>query len=337
MNPRYSCLYPQRACPRKCSYCGSRNVRGTRLLEWWEWAWAIRKMEKVGVQFHLFLGNEVIIYPDIVELVRSMKGKKNYAMYTTFPQPIYSRKRKELIDSGLYNLSCGIDLLDTKTYSDKSITEKSLGGIKNLKYLVRKIPDVQGTITITRKNYKILPQIIKVLTRNKIWCGMNMVEHNLDGKFDFFGPNKIIKPFLLTDKDIPDFSNVMGTISDMIRSGEYMIQNPPEYFDLASRYYDMSWHCKHPLIMTIEEDGTFRCCGYRKGKRVSKFTIFDIGYKLTLDEYIKLQMEDRKECPGCYWSYEWMAEHYLTKDKLETVLDDKFKSHSSEYYKGANK
>ena len=73
ITPRYSCIFIRRLCPRKCSYCWSKDVRGDgHLLSLMQWAEALRILESHGVVFHLILGNELFSYPWRVELVKEL-------------------------------------------------------------------------------------------------------------------------------------------------------------------------------------------------------------------------------------------------------------------------
>ncbi len=87
VTPRYSCIFVRRACPRECSYCLAKDVRGEgKLLSPKQWGEALRILESHGVVFHLILGNELFAYPQPAELVRELLpfwGR--YAVYSTFP------------------------------------------------------------------------------------------------------------------------------------------------------------------------------------------------------------------------------------------------------------
>jgi hypothetical protein len=49
----------------------------------------------------------------------------------------------------------------------------------------------------------------------------------------------------------------------------------------------------------VESNAQFRKCGYRVGKYVTKYSVFDLPEKK--DEILKMWERDIKECKGCYW------------------------------------
>ena len=333
-NPRYACLFIQRYCPRKCTYCGSKDVVPEEgLLKPQEWIRAFDILSDMGVKFFLILGNEVLLYPWIIELIRALKDFGyfgRYAMYSTFVEPQYQKLRLPMVEAGLYNISCGIDIMGGTT-GDKDIDTKSIWGLEQLQWFKNHgVPDVQGTVTIHRQNYKKIPELLRYMTSKEIWAGLNFVEHKKDEKYDFFSDD-LMPSFLFREQDHVDLKRVMHEIADMVKSGEVMVQNPIEYFehgvDLAP---EMLWHCNSGLIIDIEADGTLRSCSYSNYMK-ERISVFRLGWKDGRKEILDKIYGGKQLCPGCFWSYAWFAEHYAQKNGLDNILDAKFQSHYSEY------
>ena len=336
VTPRYASIFIQRFCPRNCKYCKAKYVRGIRLLRPEEWIEAFDILWGEGVSFFLILGNEVLCYPWIVELVKMLRengfyGK--YAMYSTFPEPWYSDLREKLVDAGLYNISCGVDVVEGADF-DRDIAEKSLRGLRELLWFKeRGVPDLQATVTIHRYNYKLLPKIFDTITKCGIWIGSSIIEYSEDGSHDFFGTREEVGDFLIPESEYGEFEKMLKYVAGEIRRGRWMVQPPPEYFEfLAESKGRAVWHCSLPLIIHIEEDGSLRSCTYRRGVRTHRYTVFDIGKKISMEDYANLQRLDCSECPGCgAWSYWWMAEFYYRRGEME--LNDKvFQQHYSVYW-----
>jgi hypothetical protein len=328
--PRYASIFLERYCPRNCSYCKARLVKTERLLKADEWIKAFDILRSEGIEFFLILGNDILLYPEIVELVRMLKDNGfygMYGMYSTFPEPWYSILREKLVNAGLYNISCGVDVLDTGL---GSISEKSIWGLEQLIWFKKRgIEDEQATITIHNNSYKYIGDICKICAENKIWVGASLIEYSKDGKHDFFGRREDVGDFLIKDKI--DFKKNMYKVAEMVEKGEWIIQQPPEYFrmigDLGG---EPDWHCSYSLIISIEMDGNLRLCSYRPFYK-HKASIFDIGKKISMEDYVKWYMEESKECPGCCWAYPYTAEYWYKKD---VGFGDKvLQVHASKYYK----
>lgn len=319
LTPRYSCIFVKRSCPRACSYCIAKDVRGDGdLMKPDQWIEALRILEDHGVVFHLILGNELLSYPWRVELVQKLKEfHGRYAVYSTFPGKLAERWLDPCIEAGLYNISGGVDVWPGLETGDHDVDRKSNAVLFWLSYaLSRGVPDVQATITIHRHNYDKLRPLLDICTKKGIWVGASLVEYSRDGRHDFYGPKHVMQDWLIPEDERGKFRDEMHQLAKEIRTGRWKMQVPPSYFEeMGDREYAQEpWHCSEPLLIHLEEDGNLRACNYR-GPLKEKHSVFElaVGGGLSMAEYIKLQRECTSECPGCgggggAWSYWWMAE-----------------------------
>jgi len=340
VKPRYATIFLERWCPRACSYCMARLVKPKRLLKPEEWIKAFDILRDNGIKFFLILGNEIFVYPGIVELVKMLKENGfwgMYAMYTTFPEPWYTKLRDKLIEAGLYNISSGVDLLPNIKIDDKHIYEKSIWGLEQLSWFKEHgVPDVHATITIHRYNYRYLEKMFDIITSKKIWIGVNMIHYSEDGKHDFYGTREMVKSFLIPDNEKTEFERIMYHLANEARKGRWMLHAPPEYLELLGKLKgEPKWHCSLPLEISIEADGELRLCGYRPFQKYRGYSVFDIGNKITIYDYVKWFMEEQKECPGCVWSCFYIAEYWYRRD---VEFGDKvFQQHASIYWRDDEK
>jgi len=309
-----SCIYLTRRCPMNCKYCAIRKTRLERELTLEEWKKAFLILKKLGVEFNLILGNETLLLGnDLVKLVEFL-SKENicYALYTTFYPLLYQKLKEKLIKAGIKNVSCGFDSL-TRTDSIGIKSRRGLEGMIELKKRIKGL-DTQVTITLSKINLDKVTDLLEVLTKNKIWAGFNIIHWDKDGKYDFFPPKEMLSEFVITNKD--KFLEVCSQLKKFTQQRTYMIQNPPEYFDALAKYgLELSWHCKELCVFSVDADGSLRLCGYRKGEKVPKFTIFDLTTKSKFQEFERVWKEESKQCPGCFWGYYWQAEHCLETNK----------------------
>ena len=337
--PRYAVVFINRWCPRQCTYCKSRLVKPSKLLKPEEWIKAFEVLKDNDVKFFLILGNEVLVYPGIVDLVKMLRENGfwgMYAMYSTFPEPWYSLLRYKLVDAGLYNMSAGVDIVSGITTGDESVDAKSVWGLEQLIWFREQgVPDLDATITIHRYNYRYLDKILDVVTSNGIWGNVNMIHYSEDGLHDFYGTVEELKSFIIPESEREEFKYVMYYLAEQVRRGRWMFYPPPEYLELLGDLGGKPiWHCSLPLEIAIEADGELRLCGYRPFFKHRGYSVFDIGSKITIYDYMRWFMEERKDCPGCVWSCFYTAEYWYYRD---VGFGDKvFQQHASKYWRGGS-
>jgi len=334
-----SCIYLTRACPMRCKYCRIRDaINIGKQLSLPQWLDAFQILKDLGVVFHLVLGNEVLMLgKDFVELVKFWeKNSIRYAVYTTFPPKLWEKYKELLVDAGLRNISCGFDYYPFSSSHDRSkelgdIATKSIRGFEGVKWARKHgILDTQLTTTLSPINYNIVPSMIELVNKYGIWAAFNIIHYDRDGEFDFFPPKEEILELLPTSsRDRRNLRRMADVVKEMIVSGKHRIQNPPAFFDAFKEYgISLDWHCSLDSFMyTVDADGRMRACGYRRGKRSPQYSVFDLPKHL--DSFLEDNRKDRKECPGCFWSYWYMAEYYEKKTEFRKEF---FTDHASEFY-----
>jgi MoaA/NifB/PqqE/SkfB family radical SAM enzyme len=316
-------IYLTRRCPRNCQYCGIHSNKVPELSSA-KWGEAFNILDQLGVDFSLILGNEPwLLGSDLIEITKSITTP--YAMYTTCYEPLFNSYRRPFFDAGLSNLSCGLDYpIGTPVTDD--ITKKSRDGWEGLKWVRKYYPEVEthATITVTNKNYKHLVLINRQLEDIGTPSNINFIHWNKDGGYDFFSPLDKMGELLPG----PENYQELHSIIDFLLDNGGNIQNYDMLKLSIGSLTKMGWHCKGDPYggPTIDSDGSLRLCGYRKGKRTSKLTIFDLAD----DEKVWKESvaHDAKECPGCSWSCPWMF-HYW--NQVDPSLGKKvFASHSNQ-------
>jgi len=330
-----SLTYLTRRCPRKCHYCSLRESKGVgKELNKEQWIRAFSILKELGVEFNLILGNETwLLGEDLLYIIQH--NQVPYALYTTCPPDLFFHYARKFFTGGIDNLSCGIDYPLLYSYENNSDSQeyhpvqKSNDGWRGLLYsnirefhrdedgeisLQPTFPrlDRQGTVTVHKKNYQYLPEIVRDLHDNGVFCGVNFIHWNKDGGFDFFPTKKHLSGYLFeTDKELRKLEEVINEVKKMRNT----IQNF-EMLDYSVDHIagDMDWHCKGDPYggPTIDSDGQLRCCGYRKGILTPQFSIFDLPERI--DDWREAVRKDSLECPGCFWSYPWMY-RYWEKDR----------------------
>lgn len=317
-----SLVYLTRKCPRGCTYCRLRDskLKGSE-LDTKQWIKAFSILKDMGVDFNLILGNETWLLGE--NLLHIMKRNEvPFALYTTCPEELFERFNDRFFDSGeIDNLSCGVDyplsylsdILENKGHFSNDMELKSFTAWKGLLWTKAHYPNVdcQGTMTISKLNYKLIPDVVQELKENGIFCGLNFIHWDKDGSYDFFPKEEEIKPLLLTKKELPELETILQKINsdNFIQNFEMLKENPQSLIS-------MGWHCKgNPYGgPTIDSDGSLRVCGYRPGRMTSKLSIFDLVDSVSIQVWKEYVEADCRECPGCFWSYPWMYKYWQTND-----------------------
>lgn len=123
---------------------------------------AIDIFDRAGVTIIAFSGGEPLVRPDIMELVRYAADKGIYVAMATNGTLITKKKAKEMKDAGVQFVQISLDGIDAETHDEfrgvKGAFDKTVQGIKNS---VAEGFFVEISTTVTRYNYKQLPDIIQ--------------------------------------------------------------------------------------------------------------------------------------------------------------------------------
>jgi len=334
---RNACTFLTRRCLRSCNYCDASKVKKEDELDVLDWIQVNDILRKLNIDFNLILGNECWLLENHLNKIMTF-NKVPYAIYTTCEPTLFYKCRDAFFgEKGkLDNLSCGIDYsqayLEKKCDTDDE--KKSADGWRGLYYTRRNYPhvDCQGTVTVSKRNFKLLPEIVNTLSSIGVFVGINVIHHNKDGKFDFFPEKDFLKEYLFTKREVEPLKKIFKEVQQMEGA---LVQNiemvKPE---LVEHMIATDWHCRgNPYGgPTIDSDGSLRCCGYRKGERASRFSIFDMPN--SFDHYMQAVEKDARECPGCFWSYPWMYKYWEKRPefgKAVFINHAKFDSNMKEF------
>lgn len=123
---------------------------------------AIDIFDRAGVTIIAFSGGEPLVRPDIMELARYATDKGIYVAMATNGTLITKKKAREMKEAGVQFVQISLDGLDAKTHDEfrgvKGAFDKTVQGIKNA---VAEGFFVEISTTVTRYNYKQLPDIIQ--------------------------------------------------------------------------------------------------------------------------------------------------------------------------------
>jgi len=123
---------------------------------------AIDIFDRAGVTIIAFSGGEPLVRSDIMELARYAADKGIYVAMATNGTLITKKKAKEMKEAGVQFVQISLDGIDAETHDEfrgvKGAFDKTVQGIKNS---VAEGFFVEISTTVTRYNYKQLPDIIQ--------------------------------------------------------------------------------------------------------------------------------------------------------------------------------
>jgi len=326
-----------RRCPRECDYCAIRDAKGIGpelTADQWKEAFSI--YADLGVNFNLILGNEPWLLGDrLIDIFKDTKVP--YAIYTTCPEPLFSKYREKMFDT-IDNLSCGLDF--PSSYLEEQlrcqggvfnddIEQKSWAAWQGFKWVKEHRPDVDchAAITMHKKNLAYIPELIDELSAMGIFSILNVVHWNIDGKYDFFPKKEELQELVIPDT--PEMVEYVQKMFDKILEKPGLLQNPEMLRMPVADMLGLKWHCKGDPTggPNVDSDGRLRVCGYRRGTETPKLSIFDLPEHL--DEWKAAVEADAEECPGCAWSCSWMYQYWNREDE---VLGKKvFRQHAGKH------
>jgi hypothetical protein len=274
----------------------------------------------LNIEFNLVLGNEPwLLGDDLPEIINSTAIISG--VYTTCQPTLWGRYHESFfIEKGLDNLSIGVDSI-RQTPVDPLVDDsllKTFNAWHAFDWVKEHAPwvDCHATVTLHQENYRILPDIIRQLDAMNVYSNINFIHWNKDGAYDFFGEFETLKHLLFQEDQ---YSEVQAVLEE-VKESQKLLQNPEMLEQPVDKLVNMGWHCNGDPYggPTIDADGSLRVCGYRKGTRTPKFSIFDLPDKET--EWKQAVYDDAQECPGCQWSCSWMF-NYWNKNQPDKGTD----------------
>jgi len=328
--PRTAVIFLQRKCPRKCPYCDAWRAKDKSLsLE--KWKLAFRNLKDFGCDFYLLLGNEPLLLGEkLVELVKFWKAEGfYYAIYSTSPQPYFDQWKDKLVEAGLRNYSAGMDYIpvvyeklkpklskktiDLVEASKNTLVKKATESLSGQLYMYDKgVEEILSLITISRMNIEIIPEMIeymheKVIKDRRWKLAFNYLEFKDSPDNDFAiekGTSPLLDQYFFTEEDKPIWEEFLRKMHKLEKKIPEQ-QIPWDYLDSWDAAMKLNRnYCKDGgWQISVDQTGQLRKCGYKTGKLVNKFTVFDLPDKK--EEILRALKRDVEKC-SCYWALPFM-------------------------------
>jgi len=328
---KLSVIYLNRDCPRNCSYCRIKHGLKGEQLSVDQWRVAFEYISEQS-DFVIVLGNEPWMFgKDLCRIIPKHLAFKT-AVYTS-ASVLFERHRDVLIPH-LNNFSVGLDYpyeiltaMERDGFGMSDVEQKAWDAWHAFEWIRanHKSVDTHATITLSQANAPYLHMIIDRLSRMGVHFNINALHGALDKGFDFFPPHVLLEHNLIGPN-----SDTAHTVIDMLR---LMHSNNP-YFQNADMWnkhtpqhlLGQRWHCNgNPYGgLTVDADGSMRCCGYRPGVSCPDLNIFDLMESdEAFDMYTDAVQEDAHLCPGCSWSCPMMWHDSDGQERDDLIIKHK--------------
>lgn len=309
-----------RVCPLNCSYCAmATGETNSRPLS--DWKIGFDNLKKLGCKFLAFYGAEPLA--DFRNLPQAVGYAEHIGLNTTVITSGVVPKLKEklniLYSHGATSLSMSYDIEPL----DHASEVKSNLAIKNLRYfqsLGTSVRDVAAIVTLTKTNFRSLPEFIKLFSDFGIWVF-----------FDFIHPFRrqpgskcrgSAIEFLFGYDDLPDLDYILKEVLHLKEKG-YLVHTSKEFIELVSeKNYKVlrkyTWNCGEadcfPSWVTINCDGSVHICDDFQTSAGKQFDM------TTLAPHWESFKSNAKEivmsCPGCAWNTH-IDSHLVKEGKLD--------------------
>lgn len=295
-----------RACDLNCQYCRIRDNKFPNELKISDKLEAIDKIWEVCDFIGLFGGEPLLI--DLETVVNHCyKNDIDYAVSSNSVS-LTPNRAKKLVDAGLQNWSVSYD---GSTLNKGHIREKSNKGLSDLLMFKKMgVPDLQVTITVTKRNIHAVPTITRMLVTQGIWVEITPLHWKMGRHYHFGSPKEAMQDLTFDESDIPMIKRVMQKCKQIKEEYGY-VHNEPHYFDIFDEWVvDMNWRCNSISNLTVDADGSLRTClHYNRGN--GKYDIFNL--KENMESFITQEMEEIKHCNGCFWDCRWQCQEILER------------------------
>lgn len=300
-----------RKCNLSCGYCAMADGRpNTPSME--QWDKGLEALQNLGCSFIAVYGAEPFLeFEKLSALIKllDMRGMSNTVITAGagMRQDDFSSHLNTLIANGLKSLSMSYDIIPPNQ-SSKIKSRVGLEHLRRFKF-VEDHDNAAAIATITRANYKEIPETIMKLTDDGIWF-----------LFDFIHPYRGqpgskckscpgINYLLFTQDDFKKLVNILEVVERMKDHG-YLCHSSKVFLDMLiedpTRLLRYDWNCadedNFPAWITVDCDGrVYPCDDFQM--RITSPNIYVWEIDKRWKEFCNYWKPTVKQfCTGCLWN-----------------------------------
>lgn len=292
-----------RKCPLKCSYCAMVNHKdNTPSLD--QWRAGIDNLKRLDCKFIAIYGAEPLEefekLPQVIDYAES-SGIHTTLITSGFTKDL-NKKLKLLYDFGLRSITTSYDMIPLD-HSSGLKSSKALEIIDTFRSF-GKVRDVAIVATLTKQNFRELPQVIRKMSDENIWTFFDLI-HADRGQAGSKVRNTNLD-LMFSDDDFKELANVLDEVIYMKNRG-YLCHASEIFLNkLIDEHNEVyNWNCamerSFPAWVTIDCDGTVYPCDDFQPNTVLNIKMWDL-YDMWNDFCASWRSVVLVECPGCCWN-----------------------------------
>lgn len=314
-----------RRCPLHCEYCAMADGRSnSQPIEFW--TQTAKALANLGCGFAAFYGAEPLV-EDIDKLGSTIRIFEQNGIKTTVITsgcvPDFQEKLDVLYRYGLRSLSMSYDIVPLGLSS----RAKSSKAIQNLVEWLKRdnVRDAAAIATLTRTNFRDLPDSIVELDKLGIWTFFDMIHNDRGQEGCKVRDTFSTRDLLFREEDMIDLKYVLMEVSKLKMKG-YRCHSSNQFLDLICRKnfhhlktYD--WNCaRHtsfPAWLTIDCDGrVYPCDDFQPHGEAENEKWWANTIDANFDSFSRwMKTRCLKDCPGCLWNTHYDA-HMIKEGQI---------------------
>jgi MoaA/NifB/PqqE/SkfB family radical SAM enzyme len=307
-----------RVCSLHCSYCSMADGRrNTVSLPDWEYSFC--QLKKLGCSFAAFYGAEPLMdfdkLPEVIDFAEKLGI--HTTVITSGVVSDLNRKLKTLYEHGLRSITTSYDINPSDICSIKK-TKEALSVIEKFRQF-GPVRDSAVVVTLTRENFRCLPEVIKELSTLNIWTFFDLIhpDRGQPGSKVKSGPTS--DGLLFKKGDFAPLCDVLVEVGELKKQGLLCHASVPfmRTLKIIAAYLQTIpfkpvspygiWNCANldrgsfPSWVTVDCDGTVYPCDDFQPKNVTCIKVWEIAD--LYPEFARVWREVVKNtCPGCLWN-----------------------------------
>jgi len=280
------------------------------------WKKGVQQLKKLDCGFCAIYGAEPLEdFEHLPAFVAMLSGSHiESTVITSCVVPQLKQKLTKLYNAGLRSLTVSYD--GDKTY-DESSAAKTKIGIKTLRWFRDQFSDLRDVaivVTINRRNYKQIPDIVRRMTKEGIWTLFDFIHPDRGQPGSKCRNTELTKKLLFQEEDLPGVVGMLEEIK-ILKEQNHLVHWSNLLLDYMKEYpkvlINYDWHCVEkdvfPSWITVENTGEVYCCDdFHIINDPNKFYLWEIADRF--EEFTKYWMGlARRYCRGCIWNTHWDA------------------------------
>ena len=254
------------------------------------------------------------------EFINYLKENKVYNTIITSGISVdFDKKLKLLVDAGLESMSTSYDVDGNDKYS-KAKGNKAFETLKKFKTMGgNQVKDLAVIMTITKLNYKRIPEVVKENSKKGIWTLFDMIhkDRNQAGS----KTNIVDFNLLFAEEDLEPLKEILKQLLKL-KQQNYLLHTSESFLNYLIQHidivYKLNWNCgfqsDFPAWLTINYDlEVFPCDDFQPDvkNKIYADNLYDNWYQFKRI-WKSLVIKD---CPGCCWNTHIDA-HLIKQDKV---------------------